>query len=196
MKKIFVVLLLQLVVVGGMAQQNSASHVAPKKATEWIAVKASAIDSVSLAYYTAKGLVSMNEPKTENNNVFMVVSSYIASLLDETLSSVSRNANQFYDTPVGFWATWGVFYKYAGSEVMEYFREIIYLLVITILFVCYWRRYCIPRMVPTEDFRQKVSIAKGEVVSYKLKPTFIALQSIFLLVYFVLFFIAIVLICN
>ena len=169
MKKIILMLLLLQTAFVTMQAQSNESQVASQKATEWVAVKESAMDSVTLAYLQANGWIQYEAPRNENNNVFFSVSKYLASLLDETLSAVSRNANAFYDTPVGFWATWGVFYQYTGAECLEFLREIVFLLIITGLFIYGWRRWGIAKAVPDEAYRTAVKRAPGTEVSYEIQ---------------------------
>jgi len=118
--------------------------------TEWVAIKESSIDSLTLNYMHQKGLVKYTTPKDQNNSVFLAVVEYIADLWDSSLSSITRNTNKFYNTPVGFWATWGVFYHYVGNEIIKYLLTFLYLVVITLLFLWLWRKFGIHKTIPID----------------------------------------------
>ena len=182
------------VLLGVVSQNaNAASTDSTTIATEWIAVKESALDSVTLNYFQQKGMVAYTIPKEENSSVFVRVVSYLAKLLDSSLSSISNNSNKFYKTPVGFWATWGVFYYYTGEEILRYLLTFLYLIVITALFLWLWCKNGIHKIVPVEkentDGDIEVNAPADNIVHYEIKHADVAMQFWLLVIYQVLFFI-------
>ncbi len=164
-------------------------------ATEWIAVKESSIDSLTLTYLQQKGLISYITPKEENNNVFFNIVSYLSQLLDKSLSSISSNANKFYYTPVGFWVTWGIFYHYTGGEILHYLLTFLYLIVITIFFIWLWRKHCIHKVIPIEledagtTTDGEIEVKLTDTVHYEIKHASVSMQFWLLLIYLILFII-------
>lgn len=161
-------------------------------ATEWIVLKESSLDSVTLNYFKQKGMVSYATPKQENSSVFVRVVSYLGKLLDSSLSSISGNSNKFYNTPVGFWVIWGVFYHYTGGEILQYLLTLLYLIVITVLFLWLWRKNGIHKIVPVEEKTAEGEIeaqSTADTVHYEIKHANVDMQFWLLIVYFVLFFI-------
>ena len=198
-KKIFLILMLFQFNFGtmGFAQQAiTTSQGSDKKAVEWVVVKESALDSVTLSYFDKMGWLQKEAPRTENDNVFISVSGYLANLLDETLSAVSRSANKFYDTPVGFWTTWGIFYHYVGAEFMEFVWEFVYILISTIFFVIFWRRYCVPRTVLTKEMKELIDDPKDGILHYELQKSQAGCQLLFVIIYFILLVIGVIMLCN
>lgn len=189
MKKNFFFFVLALVFFGAFNHNVAAATNDSTVATEWIAVKESSIDSVTLSYFQQKGLISYTVPKEENNNVFVNVVSYLARLLDSSLSSVSKKANEFYNTPIGFWTVWGIFYYYTGGEILGYLLILLYLIFITVLFVWLWRKNCIHRPVPIEQVGQIDVQSKTDIVEYEVKHSNVAMQFWLLLIYLVMFLI-------
>lgn len=175
-----------------MFAQNDTTPVV-KTETEWIAVKQSSVDSLTLNYLEQKGLVTYTTPKSGNNSVFVNVLSYLAGLLDSSLSSISKNTNKFYETPVGFWAVWGTFYHYVGDEILTYLLVLLFLIIITGLFLWLWHKNGIHKTVAIDPMLEPVDTTDkttADIVKYELKPSNINMQFWLLVTYIVLFFIA------
>ena len=120
----------------------------------------------------------------------MNVLSYLAGLLDSSLSSISKNTNKFYETPVGFWAVWGTFYHYVGDEILGYILVFVYLIVITSLFLWLWHKHAIHKRIAIDPMLQSKSAENvADVVSYEIKHSNVNMQFWLLLIYLVLFFI-------
>ncbi len=191
MKKIFLLFAVVLCSLSMFAQTDTTNVVQIE--TEWIAIKASSVDSLTLNYLEQKGLVSYTTPKGHNNNVFVSVLSYLAGLLDSSISSISKNTNKFYTTPVGFWTVWGVFYHYVGNEIINYLLKFLFLVGFTVLFVWLWKKQGIPKMVPVDpmvdsDNKEEVPTTPS-TIKYELKPVNANMQFWLLVIYFVVFFI-------
>lgn len=172
--------------------QNDTTTVV-KTETEWIAVKQSSVDSLTLNYLSQKGLVTYTTPKSGNNSVFVNVLSYLAGLLDSSLSSISKNTNKFYETPIGFWAVWGTFYHYVGNEILTYLLVFLFLIVITGLFLWLWRKNGIHKTVAIDPMLEPVATTDqntADVVKYEVKPSNVKMQFWLLVTYILLFFIA------
>jgi hypothetical protein len=187
--KIFMFVFVLLSVVSPYAKASVSDSTA---ATEWIAIKESSLDSVTLDYFKQKGMVYYATPKQENSSIFVRVVSYLGKLLDSSLSSISGNSNKFYNTPVGFWVVWGVFYHYTGGEILQYLLTFLYLIVITILFLWLWRKNGIHKVVPIEEETAEGEIevkSTADTVRYEIKHANVSMQFWLLIVYFVLFFI-------
>jgi len=189
-KNVFLVLLFVLLYsLTSVSAQTSDSTMA----TEWIAIKESSIDSLTLNYLNQKGLISYVAPKEENNGVFVNVVSYLAKLLNSSLSSISKNTNKFYNTPLGFWVVWGTFYHYTGGEILKYLLIFFYLVVITGFFIWLWCKNCIHKIMPVEKTSEE-EIAEEQkpttdTINYEVKKSSVNMQFWLLLVYLVLFLI-------
>lgn len=177
------------------AQSDSTSVI--KSETEWIAIKESTLDSLTLNYLKQKDLVTYVTPQDENNSVFATVITYLAGLLDSSLSSISKNTNKFYDTPIGFWAVWGTFYHYVGDEILRYLLILLYFITITSLFLWLWNKHGIHKTIPIDpmldkkntDNKATESLPNEGIIKYEIKSSSVTMQFWLLVTYIILFFI-------